>query len=216
MSQTVWNTSNGKIFLLTNPDGVEQISRLGVHSDFFLVLFAPFYFIWADPKILLFFQTLALAAGGVFVYLIAKKILQDKTLSLILGTSFLFNFWIHEENIFDFHAVTLATGLILAASYFLLKKRYILFSLFLFLSVITKENVFLISAIFGLYFFFIEKRRIVGIVLSALSLGAFLYLTSIAIPGARGTDHFALSYYSYLGDSTASAIKNLFFKPHIS
>ena len=215
MSQTVWNTSNGKIFLLTNPDGVEQISRLGVHSDFFLVLFAPFYFIWADPKILLFFQTLALAAGGVFVYLIAKKILQDKTLSLILGTSFLFNFWIHEENIFDFHAVTLATGLILAASYFLLKKRYILFSLFLFLSVITKENVFLISAIFGLYFFFIEKRRIVGIVLSALSLGAFLYLTSIAIPGARGTDHFALSYYSYLGDSTASAIKNLFFKPHI-
>ncbi len=215
MSQTVWNTSNGKIFLLTNPDGIEQISRLGVHSDFLLVLFAPFYFIWADPKVLLFFQSFALAVGGVFVYLIAKKILHDKTISLILGTSFLFNFWIHEENIFDFHAVTIATGLLLGAFYFLLKKRYLFFSVFLFLSVLTKENVFLIAAIFGLYFIFIEKKRIVGIALATVSLGLFLYLTSVAIPGARGTDHFALSYYSYLGDSTNGAIKNLFLKPNI-
>jgi uncharacterized membrane protein len=51
--------------------------------------------------------------------------------------------------------------------------------------------------------------------LATVSLGLFLYLTSVAIPGARGTDHFALSYYSYLGDSTNGAIKNLFLKPNI-
>jgi uncharacterized membrane protein len=191
------------------------IKEYNTYKDFLLVLFAPFYFIWADPRVLLFFQSFALASGGVFVYLIAKKILQDKLLSLILGASFLFNFWVHEENIFDFHAITLATGLLLGAFYFLLKKRHLLFSLFLFLSVLTKENVFLISAIFGAYFIIIEKKKAIGFALTAISLCAFLYLTSVAIPGARGTDHFALSYYSYLGDSTTGAIKNLFFKPNI-
>lgn len=213
MSQTVWNTAHGKIFLLTNPDGIQQISRLGVHSDFLLILFAPFYLIWADPRVLLFIQSLTLASGGVFVYLIARKILQDNKLSLLLGASFLLNFWVHEENNFDFHAVVLATGLLLGASYFLLKKKYILFSLFLALSVLTKENVFLIAAMFGLYFVFIEKKRAVGAILAIASFVIFFYLTSVAIPNARGTDHFALSYYAYLGDSPGEVIKNVFLKP---
>src|SRR5690606_16395553 len=58
MSQTVWNTSRGNFFQLTNPDGTQQISRLGIHSDFFLILFAPFYLLWSDPAVLLIGQTL--------------------------------------------------------------------------------------------------------------------------------------------------------------
>jgi uncharacterized protein with PQ loop repeat len=78
MTQTVWNTSQGKFFTLTNPDGVEQISRLADHSDILLVLFAPLYLIWSDPKVLLIVQTFTLAIGGIFVYLLAKQILKKE------------------------------------------------------------------------------------------------------------------------------------------
>src|ERR1051325_610728 len=52
MSQTVWNTVHGNFFILTNPNGTSEISRLAFHADFILVLLAPFYLIWEDPRML--------------------------------------------------------------------------------------------------------------------------------------------------------------------
>ncbi len=216
MTQTVWNTANGNFFSLTNPDGVEQISRLADHSDILLVLFAPLYLLWSDPKVLLIVQTFSLALGGIVVYLLAKEILKKERISLILALSFYLNFWVHEQNIFDFHAVSVGTTLLLATFYFLVKKRYVLFSLFLLLSVMTKENVFMVASFFGLYLIFKEKKWILGTLLTIIPTLIFLYLVSKAIPDARGQAHFALSYYSYLGGTTQGIIQNLIFKPQIA
>lgn len=215
MSQTVWNTSQGNFFMLTNPDGIEKISRLADHSDILLVLFAPFYLVWADPRVLLIFQSLTLAFGGIAVYLLSKQILKNEKVSLALSVSFFLNFWIHEQNIFDFHAVSLGTTFLLFTFYFLLRKRYFWFSFFLLLSVMTKENVFLVASFFGLYLAFKKKRWVPGIILTIIPIIVFYYLTSKAIPGARGNMHFALSYYSYIGDSTQGIIKNLLFHPQL-
>jgi uncharacterized membrane protein/uncharacterized membrane protein YbhN (UPF0104 family) len=215
MSQTVWNTANGNFFMLTDPDGTQEISRLADHSDILLVLFAPLYLLWSDPKILLIMQSLSLAVGGIVVYLLAKLIIKNEKLSLVLSFSFLLNFWVHEQNIFDFHAVSIGTTLLLLTFYFLIRKKYFFFSLFLMLSVMTKENVLLVASIFGLYLLLKEKRRITGTLLTFIPAFAFFYLTSKAIPAARGGAHFALSYYSYIGDSTQDIVKNILFHPHI-
>ncbi len=215
MSQTVWNTSKGNFFMLTNPDGIEKISRLADHSDILLVLFAPIYLMWSDPKVLLIIQSLSLALGGIVIYFLGKEILKNEKLSLALSISFFLNFWIHEQNIFDFHAVTIGTTLLLAAFLFLLKKQYLRFSFFLLLSVMTKENVFLVASFFGLYLLLKQKRVIPGILLTVIPTIIFFYLTSKAIPEARGNVHFALSYYSYLGGSTQGIVKNLLLHPQI-
>lgn len=214
MTQTVWNTSQGNIFQLTNPDGIEQISRLGIHSDFILILFAPLYLLWSDPAVLLIIQSFSISLGGIFVYLTAKEIIKNTKISLILASSYFANFWIHQQNLFDFHAVTIATSALLAAFYFLLKKKYLLFFISLFLAVLTKENVFLVSAIFGGYLFLRNKKKL-GATLLISSLLIFYFLASYAIPNARGTDHFALSYYAYLGDSPGEMLSNLLFKPYL-
>jgi uncharacterized membrane protein len=125
------------------------------------------------------------------------------------------NFWIHEQNIFDFHAVSLGTTLLLATFYFLLKKRYFLFALFLILSAMTKENVFLVGSIFGLYLIFKERKWVAGGLLTLIPAIIFFYLTSKAIPAARGDVHFALSYYSYIGGSTQEIVKNILFHPQV-
>src|SRR3989344_7353207 len=78
MDQTVWNTINGRIFQTSNESG-SIISRLSAHADFMLILLSPFYLLWSHPKMLLLIQTIVLALGAVFVYLIAEKILKNKS-----------------------------------------------------------------------------------------------------------------------------------------
>lgn len=213
MAQTVWNTIHGRIFLLTDPNGTEEISRLAFHADFILILLSPFYLIWEDPRMLLLIQTAILSFGGIFVYLISKHALSNKTVSLVLAFSFYLNPAVNYTNLFDFHAVTLATTFFLAAFYFILKKRYALVIIFLALAGITKEQVWLIVALIGLYLTFIHKQKLLGITIFTISSLIFYFLIWIAIPNSLGSEHFALEFYSDFGTSPGEIIKSVFTHP---
>lgn len=212
MENTVWNTVNGRFFMYSNPDGVGELSRLSAHSDFILVLFAPFYALYPSANLLLIIQSLVIGLGGFFVYLIAKKIIKSERLSVLLSVGYFLNYFVAEQNLFDFHSVSLATTFLLGTFYFLLEKKYKLMSLMLLLAVITKENVYLVSALFG-GFLFIQGKRIFGSTIFIISLLVFYLLMSYFIPNARSGDHFALSYLSYLGDSPLSIILSPILKP---
>jgi uncharacterized membrane protein len=204
---------HGRIFQLTNPDGTNIISRLGIHADFILVLLAPFYALWQDPRTLLFIQTAIISFGSIFVYLIAKDVLKNKLTALVLAFAYLFNPPIQHSNLFDFHAVTLATTFILGGFYFVKRKKYILSLLFILLAALTKEQVWIIAALFGLYIFFFEKKRILGTTIFAFSTLTFYFIFFKAIPFFHGGNHFALSYYSDFGASPSGVIKNIFLSP---
>ena len=214
MDQVVWNTINGRIFQASNDSGI-IISRLSVHADFMLILLSPFYLLWSSPKTLLLIQTIALGLGAIFVFLIAREILRNKNLALIFGFLFLMNPSVQYTNLYDFHAVTLATTLLLAAFYFLLKKRYALLTLFLILSGITKEQVWVICSLFGFPLLFQKAKKIKfwGIGIICFSLVIFAYLITSAIPQALGKQHFALAYYADLGSTPAGIIKTIFLSP---
>jgi uncharacterized membrane protein len=223
MDQTVWNTINGRIFQLTDPNGTEIVSRLAFHADFILILLAPFYAIWDHPKILLLIQTVILVLGSVFVYTITREIINDKNLSLTLGVLFLLNPAMQFTNLYDFHAVSLATTFLLAAFYFAIKNKHIFVLIFLILAGITKEQVWITTALFGIYIFFSAKetpftrsllvKRFYAIMLFIVSISIFYYLIWHAIPNVRGDHHFALSFYSDFGDSPTSVIKNVISSP---
>ncbi|MBI5122834.1 DUF2079 domain-containing protein [Candidatus Roizmanbacteria bacterium] len=213
MSQTVWNTTKGRIFTMTDANGTEIISRLSAHADFILILFAPLYALWPDPRNLLFLQTLILAAGAFFVYLIAKEILKSKNLSLVFAFAYLINPSIERANLYDFHAVTLATTFLLGAFYFFIKKKYWPFLVFSILAGLCKEQIWLIISLFGLFLFFQYKKRILGIILFISCVLLTFFLISYAIPHALGSKHFALSYYSDFGDSPIKIVKTIIFSP---
>jgi len=212
MDQTVWNTLNGRIFQFTNPDSVETVSRLSAHADFILILLAPFYALWSDPRMLLIIQSFVLGIGALFVYGISNFVLKNKYASLVFAISYTLNPFVQRQNLYDFHAVTLATTFILASFYFLLKKRFVLFSIFLLLTVLTKEHMYLIAFFFGAYVF-IKGYKKAGLFLSASSLIIFYLLMQKFIPDARGGLHFALSYYQKLGDSPFEIARSFFTNP---
>lgn len=213
MDQAVWNTIHGRIFKITDPNGTDIISRLAFHADFLLILISPLYLIWANPKMLLLLQSIVLGLGTVFVYLLSEKILKNKNISLAFSFAYLLNPSLQFSNLYDFHPVTLATTFLLGAFYFLIKKRYLWLLFFLILAALTKEHVWVISALFGIYLFFIEKKKLIGVLITVFSLSVFYYLIAKAIPMARGTAHFALSYYSDFGEGPLAIIRNIFLSP---
>ncbi|HEX7042560.1 MAG TPA: DUF2079 domain-containing protein [Patescibacteria group bacterium] len=212
MDQTVWNTLHGRIFQLTNPDGTNIISRLAFHADFILIILSPFYIIWQDPRMLLFIQSVLLGVGGIFIYLIAKKVLNNKALSFIFAFIYFIHPAINHANLFDFHGVVLAVPFFIIAWYYLQKKNYLISTVFLLLAGTTKEEVWVIVGLFGILLF-LKQKRILGTILAIISFCLFYFLFFKAIPLAHGGNHFALSYYSDFGSSAGTVIKNMLLSP---
>lgn len=213
MDQTVWNTLHGRIFQLTDPDGTTIISRLAFHADFLLVFLAPFYLVWQDPRTLLILQTVVLAFGAVFVYLIAREKLKRESFAVLFGILFLLNPAVEYTNLYDFHAVTLATTLLLGAWFFLTRKKWFWYVLFFLLAALTKEEIWLIGVLFGIYTAIFQKKKILGATLAGLCAFMFYFLIWKAIPLTRGGNHFALSYYSDFGASPTGVVKNILLSP---
>jgi len=212
MAQTVWNTFHGRLFALTNPDGVNIMSRLGIHADFLLIFLAPFYVIWEDPRMLLLLQSIVLGFGAFFVYFLSSKVVENKNISLALSVSYLMNPFVAKQNLYDFHSVTFATTFLLGTFLFLYLKKYRFFILFLILSLLTKENIFLVSAMLGFYLY-IKNKKLFGITLFGISIISFYILISQIIPSFRGEDHFAISYFHDFGSSPKEIITNLLLRP---
>lgn len=163
MHQTVYNsfmaikTNDWSRFLeLTNPHGFEQVKRMAIHNDMILGLLALLYFIYSGPETLLIFQTIILALGAIPLYLIANYLLSKKSknnsfIPLVISFVYLMSTPMQRANIFDFHAVTIATTTLLFMYYFWLVKKYWLSGLFLIISLLTKEQVALTTGFFGIY-----------------------------------------------------------------
>ncbi|MBA3723736.1 MAG: DUF2079 domain-containing protein [Candidatus Levybacteria bacterium] len=213
MVQTVWNTLHGNFFMLTNPDGIEQISRLAFHADFILILLTPFYLLWQDPKMLLLIQTIVVSCGALFVYLIAKEVLKNNYIGVVLAFAYLINPSLQRANLYDFHAVVLATTFLLATFYFYLKRKYLHFIIFAILAALCKEQIWLIVALFGPLIALHHRKWIWGAGIFAVSTGMFFFLLEYAIPSSLGANHFALEYYSGFGSSPTDIIKAIILSP---
>ena len=60
MNQVVYNTAHGRFLEMTNQDLKKNVSRLAIHFDPILAIFAPFYKIYEGPEVLLIGQVIIL------------------------------------------------------------------------------------------------------------------------------------------------------------
>ena len=72
MIQTIWNSSEGRLFVMTNPSGVENVSRFVFHGDFFLVFLAFIYKILPFPEVILFIQSFFIALSAIPLYFFSR------------------------------------------------------------------------------------------------------------------------------------------------
>ena len=220
MDQVIWNTLHGRLFQFTNQaiDWYGPPTRLAIHFEPIILPLSLLYSFGADPRILLVFQTLALASGSLPVFLLTRKIIpQWPLLAALMATAYLLAPSLIGLNIFDFHPIALATPLLLYALLALEYKHYVWFLIACILAACTKEDVPLAIAMLGILVIWKYRLPRLGLVLliggTLWSLIAFKIIIPHFYPGVQANNFWYR--YEELGSSPGAAILNLFVRPWV-
>jgi uncharacterized membrane protein len=218
MDQVLWNTIHGRLFQFTNQaiDWYGPPTRLAIHFEPIILPLSLLYAFHADPRILLVFQTIALASGALPVFLLTRKYLPEwPILAALMATAYLLAPALLGLNIFDFHPVSLATPLLLYALLALTYKRYVWFLIACVLAAGCKEDIPLTIAMLGILLIWKYKLPRLGITLiiggALWSFLAFKVIIPHFYPGIQANNYWYR--YEALGSSPGAAIENLLLHP---
>src|SRR5579863_3547193 len=218
MDQVIWNTIHGRLFQFTNQsiDWYGPPTRLAVHFEPIILPLSLLYLFHSDPRILLVFQTLAIASGALPTFLLARKHLAEwPLLAALLAIAYLMSPALIGLNIFDFHPLSLATPLLLYAVLALEYRRYGWFLLACILAASCKEDVPISIALLGVLVIWKYKLPRLGttLIIGGLlwSLIAFRVIIPNFYPGV-GSNNFWYRY-EILGSSPGEAIVNVLLHP---
>jgi uncharacterized membrane protein len=193
MVQVVWSTAHGHFLRMTNTQG-EQVSRLAAHVDPILALFAPLWWIWPSPDMLLVVQAIAVAAGAFPVYALARKHLGSERAALGFALVYLVLPAVQWLTLNEFHPVALACPLLLFAFRSLDDDRFLPFAVFALLAAATKEEISLVVAGFGVWYALTRRRRAAGAAI--LAAGALWFALAVGVVVPHFNDGGTSSFYS--------------------
>ncbi len=186
-AQAVWNTLQGD-FLFSSIK--ENINLMGDHVSPILLVTAPFYAIWPDPRTLVLLQAVAAASSFFPLALIARDKLRDRSWVLILLLMFFFyqpmRAALHE----DFHPEVLAEPFLWWAFFFLDRGKTDRFLACLAVAVTGKENFLGVAFMLGFYALVWKKMRWTGVAVMFLSVTVLLWETKWLVPRLSGTAYF--------------------------
>jgi uncharacterized membrane protein len=180
MTQAVWATAHGRPLEVTSLGG-EQFVRLGAHFDPILAAFAPLWWLWPSPAMLLLAQSVAIALGALPVFWLARKHLGSERAALGFSLAYLLLPALGWMTLSEFHPVALATPLLLYAFWFLDEGRLLPFAVAAVPAAATKEHVGLALAGLGVWYGLSRRRpwpaagvAAAGVAVSALALGVVI------------------------------------------
>src|SRR6476620_2211484 len=158
MVQTVWNTAHGHFLQMTSGDG-RQISRLAAHFDPILAAFAPLWWIWPSPEMLLVVQAVVVALGALPVFWLANKHLRSDRAALGFALVYLLYPATQWLTLNEFHPVALSTPFLLFAFWYLDEDRLVPFAIFAVLAMTTKEEIGFVVAGMGIWYAIRRRTR---------------------------------------------------------
>jgi uncharacterized membrane protein len=184
MVQAVWSTAHGHVLQVTNLHGA-QVSRLGAHVDPILVVFAPLWWLWPSPSLLLTAQAIVVALGALPLYWLTDKHTGSERAALGLALSYLLFPAAEWMTLNEFHPVALACTLLLFAIWYLDEDRLGPFAAFALLGVLTREEIGLVVAGLGIWYALERRRWGAGAAIAAAGIGATILAIEVVIPHFR-------------------------------
>ncbi len=207
--QTVWGYSRFDWI----PNTILRVPHeLGDHTDFTLMLLAPLYWIWSDPRMLLLAQAVLLAAAALPIYWWAREQLGVGA-ALLFELAYLTFFGVLAGDIFDFHELALAAPLVSVALYAMLTKRDVTLLVTAALLLLTKEDLALTLVGFAAFVALVQRRWRLGGALTAASVAWFALAYKVLIPAFAGGRAYTHWSYDALGATPGSAARNLVLHP---
>ena len=213
MVQAVWSTAHGDPLRMTSLHG-DQISRLAAHVDPILVVFAPLWWIWPSPHMLLAVQAIVIALGAVPMFLLARKHLASPRAALGFALAYLLYPATGWLTLNEFHPVALATPLLLFAFWCLDEERLVRFALFAFAASACKEEIALVVAGFGIWYAVAHRSWVTG---AAIAFAGGLWAAvaiGVVIPHYNaGAESDFYGRYSEVGGSAGGILETAFTHP---
>jgi uncharacterized membrane protein len=212
MVQAVWSTAHGHFLQTTSTSGV-QFTRLGAHFDPILALFAPLWWVWPSPLLLVVVQAVALGLGALPVFWLGRKYLASTTTAAWFAVAYLLYAPIQLLTVDDFHAVALGVPLLLYALWYLDEDRLGAFAAFAVLASLTGEVFPALAAWLGIWYAVRRRRVRAGSLIAVAGLAASALAFYVVMPAfSPGTSLFA-SRYSEFGGSPAGIAGALVHRP---
>ena len=213
MVQAVWSTAHGDPLRMTSLRG-DQISRLAAHVDPILVLFAPLWWLWPSPNMLLVVQAAVIALGAIPVFLLARKHLASPRAGLGFALAYLLYPATGWLTLNEFHPVALATPLLLFAFWYLDEDRLLPFAVFALAASACKEEIALVVAGFGIWYAVAHRSWVAG---SAIALAGFAWAAvaiGVVIPHYNaGAESDFYGRYNEVGGSASGILETTFTHP---
>lgn len=180
--QVVWNTSEGRWF----ESSVEVAHYLGDHVSLNIAPIALLYRIAPSVEWLLIMQVMALGGSAVLLYLLARRISGDARQAFLVGLAFLLHPACALQSINDFHPNVFALPCIFGALLAAEGRRWIFSSLLLLPALLSKEDVGLTLALFGVYAAIKWKARWFGLTWLLVGAGWSAVAMTVVLPHFRG------------------------------
>jgi uncharacterized membrane protein len=174
---------------------IRGLPLFGDHASYILLLVAPLYWLWADPRLLLLLQVVFLAIPAVSVYLIGSRRLGSPLAGLAVAAAYLAFPALQWAAVWHFHPETLAAGFLGLAALAADRQRWRQMAVWLALALLCKEDVGLVVAGFGALLW-ATGQATVGRRTLAAGLGWFLLTALVLIPltNGRTSPHLELNY----------------------
>ncbi len=176
--QAMWQYAHFKWPVSTIGD---EVALLGNHFGPILVFIAPLFRLFPYGYTLLLVQAVWVAISVLPIYWWTKKHFSDRVLPVTMGMIYLLHPGIQAALNFDFHLTTLATTFLAFVLYYGLEKKWKLYWLWFGLSLLVKEDLLLVLAMFGVYLWFGGDKK-QGVMTTAVALGWFVVLLMWVMP----------------------------------
>jgi uncharacterized membrane protein len=207
-TQAVWSTAHGHFLQITEIGGTE-VSRLGIHVDPIIALFAPLWLLWPSPLLLLTVQAAVLALGAIPLFWLARKHLRREWDAALLAFAYLVCPTVAWNAVTAFSAVALAVPLLLFAIWYLDEGRLGAFAVTAGLAVLCQEQIGLIVGCLGLWYAWQRNRLSLGLTIAAIGLAATAIDFLVVLKHFSGGSPFAARY----GGSPTGLLHQLFTDP---
>src|SRR5213594_3345475 len=210
-AQLTWEVSQ----LQTPRSSIWHDAVWGNHASFILAAVAPFLRLYPEPATLLVIQSIVLALGAVPAYCLGRRVWAQPSAGAVTAGVYLLYPPLQFANLFDFHADTFATPMLLAAFASIFAGRTGWALAWAGLLMLVKEDMALVAFTFGLYVAAVHRRPS-GLGLAATAAAAFALLIGFVIPSwIQSPYFFVFNRWRHLGNTPWELIASPVLRPDV-
>jgi len=167
-------------------DTVRGLNIFGDSCNLYDLFLAPLFWIWNNINFLFIIQSFFLALGAIPLFVYAREKLGHNYLALSVAFSYLLYPALQNLNLDQFHPEALVVLPMVLTLFFLFKKEYKLFYVFLLISLIGKDEVALTGLFIGIFLLLFKREWRHGFITIVISLLWCIVCSKIFAPFYNG------------------------------